>query len=103
MELISWVSMSLRHTTVMGFSGDGPWSLDVLIHMERTVGLWEGQTQSPREKKPHPGGITYIDVQCAQAETLLWALGGRVVSFPVYSIVSMRFCFFSTPLKDVKI
>lgn len=67
------------------------------------MGLWEGQTQSPREKKPHPGGITYIDVQCAQAETLLWALGGRVVSFPVYSIVSMLFCFFSTPLKDVKI
>lgn len=78
----------------MSFSEYGPWSLDVLIHFERTVGLWKGQTQSTREKKPHPGGITYIDVQRAQAKTLLWALVGREVSFPVYSIVSMLFCFF---------
>lgn len=79
---------------VMGFRNMDP---EAWVSSSTSNGLWDcgkGRLSPRGEKKPHPGGLTYIGVQCAQAETLLWALVGRVVSFPVYPIVSMLFCFF---------
>lgn len=90
MEFISWVLMSLGCIVVMDFYDYGPWSLDVLIHLQCTVRRAESL---PEGKETSPWDITCIDVQCTQAMFLLWALVGRVVSFQVYSIVSMLFCF----------
>lgn len=69
--------------------------------MKPTVRLWDcgkGKVNVQGKGSLILGDIICIDVQCAQAKSLLWALVGRVVSFQL-SVC----CFvFVTPLKEVK-
>lgn len=93
--------MSLGCTVVMGFNEYGPGSLEILIHVEPT-GLWEGQNQSLRERKPHPEGITCTHVQCTQVKSL--ALGSGWESGFIPSVLHCQYAVFVsfTPFKTSK-
>lgn len=89
---------------VMGYNKYWPESLDVLIHVEPTVGLWEGKTQSLREKKPHLGGHWCVALMLVYTGQDL-ALGSGWESGFIPRVLHCQYAVlvFFTPLKEVKL